>query len=104
MTLNPFQPVPMIRTKEGLQQLAEDTYESPLVRELAQELAKRLQPTSSAHTFAVQAIDLGHKVYSRRCANQHERNTLLAQHIPALAQRVCPPEFTATVQGMYRTY
>ena len=104
MTLNPFQPVPMIRTKESLQQLAEDTYESPLVRELAQKLAKQLQPTCSAQSFAVKAIDLGHKVYSKRCADQHERNTLLAQHIPNLARRVCPPEFAATVQSMYKTY
>ncbi len=104
MQLNPLHPVLMVRAREGLQQLAEDTNESPLVRKLAQKLVRHLPGRTTPHHFATQALTYGHQIYAQRCASQEERNALLAQHIPALARRVCPPDFAATVEIMYRTY
>lgn len=104
MQLNLLHPIFMVRAREGLQQLAEDTNESPLVRALAQQLARHLPGRTTPHHFATQAFKYGHEIYAQRGADQEERNVLLAQHIPDLARKVCPPDFAAAVQSMYKTY
>ncbi len=102
MQLNPLQPVLMIRIRAGLQELTEDTNASPLVRKLAQKLARHLPARTTAHHFATQALDYGHQIYAPHVADAQQRNDLLAQHIPALAQRVCDPTFAAAVKNIYR--
>ncbi len=101
MTLNPHQPISLVHIRARLLSLANDAPDhAPLVYKLATALADELpKDRCSPHEFVARATTVGPKVY--QAFGNKARVTLLAQHVPLVAQAVLPADFAATVRKMY---